>query len=174
MYVQHLFTFEKHDILRLIKQIHIRKISILKRSFDLKALMPVLQIPNCHFINIQYGASADEIKNLQRDHGIIVHNWPEVDPLHELENHIAQIDALDLIIQASNTSAHIAGALHKPVFLAQSSSPYWLWSIDSSTSLWHPHIQQFRASAAGEWNTVISDMADALTQWISKNYSHHD
>lgn|GEM_PF-922168 len=150
------------------------KISILKRSFDLKTLMPVLQIPNCHFINIQYGASADEIKNLQRDHGIIVHNWPEVDPLHELENHIAQIDALDLIIQASNTSAHIAGALHKPVFLAQSFSPYWLWSIDSSTSLWHPHIQQFRASAAGEWNTVISDMADALTQWISKNYSHHD
>ncbi len=150
------------------------KISLLKRSFDLKALMPVLQVPGCHFINIQYGASGDEITTLLQEHGITVHNWPEVDPLKELENHIAQIATLDLVLQASNTSAHIAGGLHKPVFLAQAFSPYWMWSIDSSTSLWYPHVQQFRATAPGEWDTVMSDMADALNHWISESYSKDD
>jgi len=133
-----------------------------QRSLELEDFLPVLRVPGCHFINLQYGDTADERARLHERHGITVHDWPEVDPLAELENQIAQIDSLDLVIQCSNTSAHIAAALEKPTWVAQAFSPYWLWFIDREHTPWYRDVRQFRPQHPGEWEPVVNDMAANL------------
>jgi Flp pilus assembly protein TadD len=143
-------------------------VSKIKRSLDCSTLLPILKTTGCHFINLQYGDVQAEIESIKDQHGIVIHNWPEVNPLLELENQIAQINALDIVIQASNTSAHLAAALHKPVWILQASSPYWVWFIDKPESPWYPNVRQFRAKSPGAWDAVVEEVASHLKSYLNQ------
>lgn len=136
------------------------------RSSALSEFLPILRIAGCRFINLQYGDVADEIAALADEHGVVVHDYPEVDPLKELEQQIAQIAALDLVIQTSNTSAHIAGALGRPTWVLQSFSPYWPWFLDRNDMPWYADVRQFRMRAPDDRARVVRDIADALAERV--------
>ena len=141
-----------------------------QRSFSLEEFLPILKTPGCHFINLQYGDTEKDLALIRQNHNVRIHDWAEVDPLHELENQIAQIDCLDLVIQCSNTSAHIAAALGKPTWIAQAFSPYWTWFVDTEDSPWYDDVTQFRPKSPGAWNTVVDDIATKLGRHLKMEY----
>jgi ADP-heptose:LPS heptosyltransferase len=69
----------------------------------------------------------------------------------------ALIDACDLVITVSNTTAHLAAALGKPtiVLLPNVDSLFWYWHRDSGTTPWYPNVRMFRRSDSGLWDDVI-------------------
>lgn len=143
----------------------------IKRSLTLEDMFPILQTENCHFINLQYGNVRQEIEEFTARTGVKLHDWDGVDPLKDLETQIAQIEALDVVVQASNTSAHIAGALHKRTLMLQAFSPYWVWFLGIDFAPWYPTLRQFRVDASGGWPEVVDAVAQALRR-ISNEESH--
>ena len=64
-----------------------------------------------------------------------------VDSLQNLDDFAAQISFLDLIISASNTAVHVAGALGKPAWNLLSYVSDWRWTVDRQNSLWCPTMK---------------------------------
>ena len=58
---------------------------------------------------------------------------------------------------------HLAGALHRPVYLATMRVPDWRWQRDGETSPWYPTMRLFRQPARGDWDDVFRRMAAAVS-----------
>ena len=79
------------------------------------------------------------------------------------------MDTCDFIISTSNTNAHLAGALGKPLFLLlpKEYGRLWYWDNDfNGKNLWYPCIKKFSQKIQGKWDEPIND----LLEEIKKNY----
>ncbi len=69
---------------------------------------------------------------------------------------------LDLIITIDTATAHLAGALGRPVWVMLAAHADWRWQTGRSDSPWYPTMELFRQERGGEWQPVISRIAEAL------------
>jgi len=134
------------------------------KSISLQDLAPVLSSENYHFVDLQYGDTTEERKHLLNNSGIEVHRVASVDNWNDIDGLAALIDACDVIVTISNTTAHLAGALGKKVFLMLPSSVgrFWCWQTERSDALWYPDVRIFRQPKEGDWASVIREVRDAL------------
>jgi tetratricopeptide (TPR) repeat protein len=104
------------------------------------------------WVNLQHGAAAGDIEcdTLLRD--------PDVDPLADLDGLAAQVEALDLVVSVSNTTAHIAGALGKPVhiMLPKVKNRHWYWFPSCAPNPWYPSLKPFVQDVDGVWTDVVN------------------
>jgi len=68
---------------------------------------------------------------------------------------------LDLIVSVDTMTAHLAGALGRPVFVALRRVADWRWLHDRSDSPFYPTMRLFRQSVSSSWTDVFADIADA-------------
>jgi len=130
----------------------------LKRSAELCWWERLFQQDNCHFINLQYGHVEDELNEFDS----IIHEWVETDHFHNMEELAAQISALDLVITVSNVTAHLAGALGKPVWIILPYATNWRWLNGKNPSLWYPNARLFSQASPGDWGSVFNEVAKEL------------
>ena len=129
-----------------------------RRSIDPLQFAPLAAIPALSLISLQKG-------NVQAPAGLALHDW--TDELHDFADTAALIDALDLVISVDTSVAHLAGALGKPVWVLNRYDQCWRWLRDRTDSPWYPTARLFRQPSAGDWASVIRDVADALRQAAS-------
>jgi ADP-heptose:LPS heptosyltransferase len=72
------------------------------------------------------------------------------------------MSVLDLVITSDTSIAHLAGALHRPVWVALRRVPDWRWLLDRTDSPWYPSMRLFRQQQDGDWSPVFREIADAL------------
>jgi len=135
------------------------------KSLTLEALRPVLQIPGFDYVDLQYGNTIDERVKAKSENGIALQHVDEIDNLTNIDGLASLIDACDIVISVSNTTAHLAAALGKPVIvlLPNNDALFWYWHRDSGTTPWYPTARMFRRSDTGLWQDVI----DAATITMS-------
>lgn len=83
--------------------------------------------------------------------------------LEDFADTAALISALDLVIAVDTSVVHLAAALGKPVWLMLPYSPDFRWLLDREDSPWYPSMRLFRQPRPGDWDSVITRIADALT-----------
>ena len=134
------------------------------KSLSLEALNPVLQLAGFDFVNLQYGDTSEERDAFVQQHGVNIHHVDEVDNYDDLDGLAALIDACDIVVTVSNTTAHLAAALGKPVIvmLPNNDALFWYWHRDSHTTPWYPSARLFRRSDSGRWEDVIDAVALTL------------
>ncbi len=134
------------------------------KSLRLQDLNPILQLPGLTFVDLQYGDTASERAALQESTGIEVRHVDEVDNFNDLDGLAALIEACDVVVTVSNTTAHLAGALGKKVMIMVPCSfgLIWYWHVDGSDSPWYPSAQLFRQAVVGEWGHVVEAVRDEL------------
>ncbi len=135
------------------------------KSSPLDAWAPVLQQADCQFVNLQYGPCDDILAAAQRQWGAVIHVDEQIDQLDSLDDFAAQIAALDLVITTSNTTAHLAGALGMPVWIALPHVPDWRWGLGRESSRWYPEARLFRQPSPGDWAAVFAQIGRALESW---------
>lgn len=118
------------------------------------------------FIDLQYGDTAAERENVRLAGGIDVCHVPDIDTFNDIDGLAALIEACDVVVTISNTTAHLAGALGKRVFLMlpHGKGRLWCWQNDRSDALWYPKVRIFRQPAEGDWASVIRNVRDALAE----------
>lgn len=136
------------------------------KSLPLPALRPVLQVPGVEFVDLQYGDTREERQALQALTGITVRHCDDIDNKNDIHALAALIEACDLVITVSNSTAHLAAALGKPtMILLAHHTPLWYWHLDSMSSPWYPTVTLLRQPAPDDWNPVVDKAACMLMEF---------
>lgn len=136
----------------------------LARSLPLPALLPILNCSGVEFWNLQGGAVRNDWRQLLpakhlRDAPLLADSG--LVPLAAVVAH------LDLVISVDTLAAHLAGALGIPCFLMLQFAADWRWMTEREDSPWYPSLRIFRQPVPGDWNTVISDVKNALVALLA-------
>lgn len=72
---------------------------------------------------------------------------------------------LDLVVTPCNATAHLAGALGKPVWVLLAREARWHWmGREREGSPWYPSARLFRQERAGEWGGAVAQVREALAR----------
>ena len=125
-----------------------------RRSLALAKLRPVLEKPGFSFVSLQKGAPAAQIGGLAF--------FDAMDEVKDFADTAALCANLDLVISVDTSVAHLAGALGKPVWILSRHDGCWRWMLDRDDSPWYPTARLFRQAIPGDWDEVVSRVAQAL------------
>tara|TARA_B100001142_G_scaffold163143_1_gene163177 strand:- start:91 stop:1839 length:1749 start_codon:yes stop_codon:yes gene_type:complete len=125
------------------------------RSINLDTLMPILQLNNFIFVNLQYGDSNKELKKLAKNYNI--KNYNLIDNFNDLDGFVSLIDACDVVISIDNSCIHFAGALNKKAYLLlpYAIGTHWYWGTNQIKSEWYPSVKIIRQENPNDWESVI-------------------
>jgi ADP-heptose:LPS heptosyltransferase len=125
-------------------------------------------MPDVVFVDLQYGDTDTEQTAFRAETGISLKRIPGIDNFRDLDDLASLIDACDVILAVSNTTAHLASALGKNVMvmLPYFSGLLWYWHQDRSDSPWYPTARLFRQDKIGDWNSVITQVKQVLKENI--------
>jgi hypothetical protein len=126
------------------------------RSVPIEMLEPLCRARGIQFYSLQQGKRRDD--------------WARAAfPITALSRRTSDVTAaaaamleLDLIISVDSMTAHLAGALGRPVWLLLQHEPDWRWMTRRSDSPWYPTMRLFRQHTQGDWDPVVQNIATAL------------
>ncbi len=124
-----------------------------RRSMPPAALAPILAAPGLRFASLQPGADPAWL-------GIPVLDLAQR-PTDFAET-AAALFALDLLITVDTASAHLAGALGRPAWVALPYAPDWRWQTARSDSPWYASLRLFRQPRPGDWASVAAAISASL------------
>jgi len=135
------------------------------RSIDLIELASITEVAGVEFYSLQKDATRQEMKSAPG--------------LRELERYASNVQEtaafilnLDLIITVDTMTAHLAGALGRPVWIMLPAQADWRWMLRRRTTPWYPAARLFRQRLQGDWNMVIARVKRSLEAFVrTKNRS---
>ena len=142
--------------------------------FELEQLLPILQVPGVHFVNLQYDDCEEELARLEREHGIAVHRWEDADLKDDLDDVAALIKELDLVIAPHTMVKELAGAVGtRTLFMAPTGQAWVRWRADPQTQedIWHPAVTHVQSTRAGDKDEVIEKTAVRLEEAVAAKNS---
>ena len=93
--------------------------------------------------------------------------WPEmIDLMGEVKDFTdtaAMIENLDLVIAVDTSTAHVAGAMGKKVWLMNRHDSCWRWLREGTTTGWYPSFTIYRQNKFNTWDNVVEDIKRDLT-----------
>jgi predicted O-linked N-acetylglucosamine transferase (SPINDLY family) len=129
------------------------------RSIAIERLAALFGIPGVRWFSLQIGERAADLAHAPA--GKIANL---ADRLTDFGETAAAIAGLDLVITVDTATAHLAGALGKPVWIMLPFVPDWRWLIDRDDSPWYPTARLFRQPARGDWESVTQKVHAALDE----------
>lgn len=133
------------------------------KRMALEKLLPALNTPDVHFVDLQYGDTHAERHQLEETHGIAIEHIDDIDNFHEIDKLAGLIQACDVLVTISNSTAHLAAALGKPsLVMLPHHTPLWYWHLESMTSPWYPTVTLLRQTEPGNWDPVVAQAAAIL------------
>ena len=135
-----------------------------ERSIRLSDLLSNMDARDYTFVSLQYGDVTQDIADLRARHGIDIKLIADMDNIGDIDGFAALVDACDLILTIDNTTAHMAGALHKKTFVMLPYVPDWRWMLDREDSPWYPSLRLFRQTTDGDWSPVLRAVNTALLE----------
>ena len=82
-----------------------------EKSVQLKNLISLFDLKDIGFVNLQYGDNNNDLKDINLLEKII--NISDLDLYNEIDDVIALIECLDLVVTTPNVNVHFAGAIGK-------------------------------------------------------------
>jgi hypothetical protein len=126
------------------------------------AKLAPLKHPAIEFCSLQMGQPASELTDLNTatwDGPKILDFTPL---LKDFSDTAALIEELDLVISVDTSTAHLSGALGKPVWILNRFDTCWRWMLERIDSPWYPTVTLYRQAAAGDWDGVVQRITTDL------------
>ncbi len=134
------------------------------KSVGLQDLMPLLGLRNVLFVDLQYGDTRAMRVALASETGVDLVHVDEIDNHADIDGLAALIGACDVIVTVSNTTAHLAAALGRKVFLLLpfSQGLLWYWHHGRTDSPWYADVRLYRQGKPGDWNDAVMQIGAAV------------
>lgn len=75
---------------------------------------PILRLPGVKFVNLQYDECQEEIRAVEKQFGVRIHGWDDLNRKDDFEGVSALLQQLDLVLSPNTTVTEHAGALGVP------------------------------------------------------------
>ena len=121
-----------------------------------------------HYISLQKDIRATDLATLEANPWISRFD----SELHDFSDTAALCECLDLVISVCTSTAHLGGALGRPTWVVLPFAPDWRWLLTRNDSPWYPSARLFRQPAMGDWNGVLSCVAEELVRGTSSGGGH--
>ena len=135
-----------------------------RRNIPLERIA-TLNCPGILFVSLQKGNPAEA--ELRECKGTV---WPSdnlvdaAEQLRDFSDTAALIARLDLVISVDTSTAHLAAAMGKPVWLLNRFDTCWRWLEHGTESPWYDAVRLYRQRDFANWDSVLTDVRDALLQ----------
>jgi Flp pilus assembly protein TadD len=129
------------------------------RSIPLSVFERLFRIPDVRFVSLQQNLRSGDDSILDRFDHI---DLTSVRRGSSLADTAALISRLDLTITVDTAIAHLAGALHRPVWVLLPFRAYWVWLRRRADSPWYPTARLFRQESPGDWPGAMAQVSEAL------------
>ena len=125
-----------------------------RRNIELEEIARLQVVTGVDFYSLQKGEPAESELRAKKDT-----LWPNlIECSHLLEDFsdtAAVMECLDLIISVDTSSAHLAGALGRPVWILNRYDSCWRWLRGRTDSPWYPSATLYQQNKPGDWMYVI-------------------
>jgi tetratricopeptide (TPR) repeat protein len=135
------------------------------RSIPLAAFLP-LASEGVRLIALQKGPAIVEMEDLPAPMRVESLGIDVDEGLDAFIDTAAIMESLDLIITCDTSTAHLAGALGRPVWLLLKAIPDWRWLLDRADSPWYPTMRLFRRLETESWKDLLKRVSDALHEHL--------
>jgi tetratricopeptide (TPR) repeat protein len=138
-----------------------------RRNIPLAKLAP-LRHADIEFISLQKGRPAEselaELTYVGWDGPALTDFSPL---LNDFSDTAALIEQLDLVISVDTSTAHLAGALGKPVWILNRFDSCWRWLTQRTDSPWYPTARLYRQERASDWDGVVERVRADLMRMMT-------
>ena len=138
------------------------------RTIPLIFLAGLSAIPGVRLISIQGQTGLDQLARIPP----VMRIETLGDRIANNPNGVAEIAGvmanLDLVVTSDTMTAHLAGALGRPVWVALKHDPDWRWLCDRANSPWYPTMRLFRQKRQGDWGSLAAEMTGAVEALVAK------
>ena len=140
-----------------------------EKSIRLQQLAPLLALEEFDYVDLQYGDTTAEREAVRISTGRTLRSEDSVDNFNDIDGLAALISACDVVVTVSNTTAHLAAALGKSVFvlLPYAHGLLWYWHAGRSDSPWYPGVRLYRQERSGDWEAVLARVRADLANLCS-------
>lgn len=127
-------------------------------------LAPLAALPDTRFVCLQYGATEQEHAAFRAIFGARYIHDPAIDTQNDLVALTDQIAALDATLTVSNVTAHLAGALGRPVqvLAPTGKSLFFYLMAGSADTPWYPSMRISHLRRAEGPETALRDAMTGL------------
>ena len=98
----------------------------------------ILSTPGAMFVNLQYGECEEEIQQVERDLGIRILRWADLDLMNDFSGVAALIKNLDLVVSISSAVVPLAGAVAAPAICITHQN--WVLLGEKNKYPWFPSV----------------------------------
>ncbi len=132
-----------------------------RRSMSFARLSPLAQVAaDFYSLQVQQPAGSAAAELATDWDGPAIIDWtPEI---RDFADTAALIEQLDLVISVDTATAHLAGALGKPVWILNRFDGCWRWLLSRSDSPWYPTARLYRQERPGDWDGVVRHVREDL------------
>lgn len=135
-----------------------------RRSLSFDRFAPIVETPGVQFFSLQKGERAvRQLTDMRERHAASARVIDWTDELNDFADTAALVENLDLVISVDTSTAHLAGAMNKPVWILNRLDTCWRWMLEREDSPWYPSARLFRQPTLGDWESVIESVTRALT-----------
>jgi len=130
-----------------------------ERSIPLDKLLPLADA-GVSLVSLQKDVQPQD-REVLAAHAEITHFGSE---LADFSDTAALLSLMDVVISIDTSSAHLAGALGRPVWILLPYVADWRWLLEREDSPWYPTARLCRQAAAGDWDSVVPGIARLLRE----------
>ena len=116
-----------------------------------------------NFFNMQYSDSSNEIDSFkEKNNKVIIEEFKNIDMYNDFDSLASILKKIDLFITVSNSTAHLAASLGKPVWMPL---PYWAemrWMENTENSPWYQSLLLLRQKSENDWENVLNMIEEAF------------
>lgn len=139
----------------------VRQTRTQQRSLVLSQLTPLLDLPGCEYVSLQYGDVREEVEamNAGLERPIRLLPREEIDDFEELAGLVRN---LDVVVSVQNANVHLSGALGQRCLVMVPHRAEWRYGIRGADMPWYGSVALYRQAKPGSWDPVIASVREAL------------
>lgn len=132
------------------------------KTLSLKKFIQMLALDGYSFVNLQYGDTKNEIKEVKRELGIDIISYDKVDNFNDIDGLTSLIQACDTVVSVDNITCQLSGALGKEVHVLLTYGSWWGWMVSRNDSPWYDSVKIYRQEENVAWTDLFKKIKKNL------------
>ncbi len=133
-----------------------------RRSMRLAQFRPLFDLPQLQFFSLQMGGPAQQLEAVNQALAPAQHIVDLTGGIADFADTAALVTQLDLVVSVDTSTAHLAGALGRRVWILNRFDTCWRWMLEREDTPWYPTATLFRQPTLGDWDSVLARLHSAL------------